>query len=106
MLPKYAVANLSVSRDLGRHLEVFAAVQNMFDEEYFVGSLPTLVGPPRLVSGGLKIQFQPAPTSLCQVRPLTFATTGSPESGYTTMPHGLVPRDLNRVQSLCSRGLP
>ena len=54
VLPKYALVNLSVSRDLGRNLEVFAAVQNMFDEEYFVGSLPTLIGPPRMVSGGLR----------------------------------------------------
>jgi iron complex outermembrane receptor protein len=61
VLPKYSVVNLSVSRNLGRNLQVFAAVQNMFDAEYFVGSLPTLVGPPRLVSGGLKIYFQGRP---------------------------------------------
>ena len=58
VLPKYSVGNLSVARDLGRSLEVFAAVQNMFDEEYFVGSLPTLVGPPRLFSVGFRVRFQ------------------------------------------------
>jgi hypothetical protein len=30
----------------------------MFDEEYYVGSLPTLIGAPRLVSAGLTIKFQ------------------------------------------------
>ena len=58
VLPKYSLGNLSVARELGRGLEVFAAVQNMFDEEYFVGSLPTLVGPPRLFSLGFRVRFQ------------------------------------------------
>ena len=35
VLPKYSLVNLSVSRDLGRNLDVFAAVQNMFDKESF-----------------------------------------------------------------------
>jgi outer membrane receptor protein involved in Fe transport len=61
VLPKYSLVNLSVSRSLGRNLEVFTAVQNMLDTEYFVGSLPTLIGAPRLVSGGLKIHFQGRP---------------------------------------------
>ena len=61
VLPKYALVNLSVSRSVGRNLEVFTAVQNMLDTEYFVGSLPTLIGAPRLVSGGLKIHFQRRP---------------------------------------------
>jgi iron complex outermembrane receptor protein len=61
VLPKYALVNLSVSRSVGRNLEVFTAVQNMLDTEYFVGSLPTLIGAPRLVSGGLKIRFQGRP---------------------------------------------
>jgi len=58
VLPEYSLANLSVSRDLGRNVEVFGAVQNMFDEEYFVGSLPTLIGPPRLLSVGFRVRFQ------------------------------------------------
>ena len=58
VLPEYAVVNLSVSRGLGANLELFAGVQNMFDEEYFVGSLPTLIGAPRMVSGGIRINFQ------------------------------------------------
>ena len=58
VLPEYAVVNLSVSRDLGRYLEVFGALQNMFDKEYYVGSLPTLIGAPRLVSAGFRVRFQ------------------------------------------------
>jgi iron complex outermembrane receptor protein len=58
VLPKYSLVHLNVSRELGRSLQVFASVQNLFDTEYFVGSLPTLVGPPRLVSGGLRVQFR------------------------------------------------
>jgi outer membrane receptor protein involved in Fe transport len=58
VLPRYSLVNLSVSRDLARNLEVFAALQNMFDEQFFVGTLPTLVGPPRLVSAGVRISFQ------------------------------------------------
>jgi outer membrane receptor protein involved in Fe transport len=61
VLPKYSVVNLSVSRDIGRRFEVFTAVHNLFDAEYFVGSLPTLVGAPRLVSGGIKFRFQAGP---------------------------------------------
>jgi hypothetical protein len=30
----------------------------MFDEEYFVGSLPTLIGAPRLVSAGFRVRLQ------------------------------------------------
>ncbi len=58
VLPRYSLSNLSVARDFGRRFEVFAAVQNMFDEEYFVGSLPTLVGAPRLVSAGFRVRIQ------------------------------------------------
>jgi iron complex outermembrane recepter protein len=58
VLPRYGVVNLSVSRDIVRNLDVFAAVQNMFDKEYFVGTLPTLVGSPRLFSVGVRVSFQ------------------------------------------------
>jgi iron complex outermembrane recepter protein len=58
VLPRYSVVNLSLSRDIVRNFDVFAAAQNMFDEQYFVGTLPTLVGAPRLVSVGLRVRFQ------------------------------------------------
>jgi iron complex outermembrane receptor protein len=56
-LPGYTVADFSVSRTLGRNLELFAGVQNMFDQAYFVGTLPTTIGSPRLVNGGVRIRF-------------------------------------------------
>ena len=55
-LPKYAVADLTASHGFGRNLEVFLAVQNMFDAEYFVGTLPTTVGAPRFVSAGFRLR--------------------------------------------------
>ena len=55
-LPSYAVADLTASRGFGRNLEVFLAVQNMFDAEYFVGTLPTTVGAPRFVSAGFRLR--------------------------------------------------
>jgi outer membrane receptor protein involved in Fe transport len=54
-LPKYAVVSLSVSRSIGARVSAFAGVQNLFDREYFVGTFPTTVGSPRLISGGLRI---------------------------------------------------
>jgi iron complex outermembrane receptor protein len=60
-LPKYVLASLTASRAFGRNLDVFFGVQNLADEEYFVGTLPTTVGSPRLVTGGLRVRFAGAP---------------------------------------------
>jgi outer membrane receptor protein involved in Fe transport len=57
-LPKYAIVSLGVSRALSPQVDVFLAGQNLFDQEYFVGTQPTLVGPPRLVSVGLRLRLQ------------------------------------------------
>ena len=56
-LPRYTLASLTASRAVGRNLEFFAGVQNRFDQEYFVGTLPTTVGSPRLVTGGVRVRF-------------------------------------------------
>jgi hypothetical protein len=32
-------------------------VQNLFDTEYYVGLLPTTIGSPRLINGGLRLRF-------------------------------------------------
>ena len=56
-LPKYAAADLVASRALGRTFEIFLGVQNLFDAEYFVGTLPTTVGSPRLVSAGFRLRL-------------------------------------------------
>ena len=51
------VVDFTASRTLGRNLDVFFGVQNMFDQQYFVGTLPTTIGSPRLVNGGVRIKF-------------------------------------------------
>jgi outer membrane receptor protein involved in Fe transport len=56
-LPGYAVVNLTASRELARNLEVFVGAQNLFGQEYFVGTRPTTVGAPRLVSAGVRVQL-------------------------------------------------
>ncbi len=56
-LPGYKVVDLSASRDLGRNLQVFFGVQNLFDREYFVQTNPSTIGTPRLVNGGVRIRF-------------------------------------------------
>jgi outer membrane receptor protein involved in Fe transport len=40
-LPGFVLADFMVSRTLHRNLDLFFGVQNLFDEEYFVGTLPT-----------------------------------------------------------------
>jgi outer membrane receptor protein involved in Fe transport len=56
-LPAYALADLTVSRTVGGHVDAFVGVQNLFDRQYFVGTLPTTIGSPRLINGGLRIRF-------------------------------------------------
>jgi len=55
-LPKYTVADISASRAVSRNIEFFIAAQNLFDSEYVVGTLPTTVGSPRLVSAGFRVR--------------------------------------------------
>jgi outer membrane receptor protein involved in Fe transport len=56
-LPGYSIVDLTASRSLMRSLDVFFGVQNMFDTEYIVGTLPTTIGTPRLVHGGVRVRF-------------------------------------------------
>ena len=56
-LPGYAVADFSVSRDIGRNIQAFFGVQNMFDKAYFVQTNPSTIGTPRLVNGGVRVRF-------------------------------------------------
>ncbi len=55
-LPKYAVVDFTASRAIGRGVEVFAGVQNLLNRQYFVGTLPTTIGSPRLASVGFRIR--------------------------------------------------
>jgi outer membrane receptor protein involved in Fe transport len=56
-LPGYGLASFTASRAIGRNFEAFFGVQNLFEKEYFVGTLPTTVGSPRLVTGGVRVRF-------------------------------------------------
>jgi outer membrane receptor protein involved in Fe transport len=56
-LPGYALASLTISRAIGRNLEAFLGAQNLFDQEYFVGTQPSTIGSPRLVHAGLRVRF-------------------------------------------------
>jgi len=56
-IPGYMVAGLTVSRAIGPNLEAFFGVQNIGDREYFVGTLPSTIGSPRLVNGGIRVRF-------------------------------------------------
>ena len=56
-LPGYTSVDLSVSRNLGRTLQLFFGVQNLLDKEYFVQTNPSTIGTPRLVNGGVRLRF-------------------------------------------------
>ena len=56
-LPGYAAADLTVSRAIGRTVQAFFGVQNLFDTQYFVQTNPSTIGTPRLINGGLRIRF-------------------------------------------------
>jgi outer membrane receptor protein involved in Fe transport len=56
-LPGYATVDLTASREPSRDLQVFVAAQNLFDQQYFVGTLPTTIGSPRFVSVGVRVNW-------------------------------------------------
>jgi outer membrane receptor protein involved in Fe transport len=56
-LPGYTTLEFSASRAITKNFDVFFGVQNLFDEEYYVGLGPTTIGSPRLVNGGLRVRF-------------------------------------------------
>ena len=56
-LPGFTLVDLTVSRSITRNLDAYFGVQNMLDQVYFVGTLPTTIGSPRLINGGVRIRF-------------------------------------------------
>jgi outer membrane receptor protein involved in Fe transport len=57
-LGSYFTLDALVSRRLNHHLEVFGAVENVFNQRYEVGKTPvTTLGPPILARGGIRLQF-------------------------------------------------
>jgi len=57
-LPKYGTLSFTVSRQVAQTLEVFASVQNLFDQTYYVGTGPSLVGSPRIANVGLRLMLR------------------------------------------------
>jgi len=55
-LPPYALFDVTASRTLTRNVDVFAGAQNIFNQQYFVGTLPTTIGSPRLVNVGVRLR--------------------------------------------------
>jgi outer membrane receptor protein involved in Fe transport len=51
------VVDLTVSRAFASNIEAFVGVQNLFDEEFLVGTLPTTIGNPRLANVGIRVKF-------------------------------------------------
>ena len=41
--------------EVGRNLQVFFGVQNLFDQVSFVQTNPSTIGTPRLVNGGVRV---------------------------------------------------
>ncbi len=57
-LNPYFTLDAFISRQLNHKLEVFCAVENVFNQRYEVGKTPlTTIGPPILVRGGFRIQL-------------------------------------------------
>ena len=44
------------SRRISDTFDVFAGAQNLFDQQYFVGTLPTTLGTPRMVNAGIRVR--------------------------------------------------
>ena len=59
-LPGFVLVELSASKRLTRRLQIFAGAQNLLDQEYYVGTLPTTLGTPRLVHAGVRVRFDGA----------------------------------------------
>ncbi len=57
-LPKYTLVDLSASRTIGGGVDVFLAAENLLNKDYFIGTVPTLLGPPRLVTVGFRVHWQ------------------------------------------------
>ncbi|MCA1628239.1 MAG: TonB-dependent receptor, partial [Acidobacteria bacterium] len=57
-LARFSTLDFFAARRVVRHLEVFAAVENVFDRHYAVGRTPvTTIGPPRLARIGVRLRF-------------------------------------------------
>lgn len=58
-LPGFVVLDASASRRVTRNVELFVGGQNLFDREFFVGTLPTTLGLGRALNAGVVVRFAP-----------------------------------------------
>jgi iron complex outermembrane recepter protein len=57
-LPAFAVVDATLARPLGPNLEIFAAVENLFDRQYLVGRAGVdTIGAPRVIRAGLRMRM-------------------------------------------------
>jgi outer membrane receptor protein involved in Fe transport len=56
-LPGYASVDLTALRDVGRNVQVFYGVQNLFNQVSFVQTNPSTTGTPRLMNVGVRVRF-------------------------------------------------
>jgi outer membrane receptor protein involved in Fe transport len=56
-LPGYASYDLTLMRDVGRYVQVFYGMQNMFDKVSFVQTNPSTTGTPRLMNVGVRVRL-------------------------------------------------
>ena len=56
-MAKYKTTNLTATRQLVKGFDVFFGIQNMFNVQYVVATLPTTLGSPRLYNGGFRIRW-------------------------------------------------
>lgn len=57
-LPGYAVVNVRATKKVSADFDVFIGMQNLLNHEYFVATLPTLVGMPRTVQAGVRVMLR------------------------------------------------
>jgi outer membrane receptor protein involved in Fe transport len=55
-LPKYAIVSFQASRAVSRNFELFLGAQNLLNQTYYVGTLPTTIGSPRMVNAGVRVK--------------------------------------------------
>ena len=56
-LPGYASVDFTALRDVGRNVQVFFGVQNLFDQVSFVQTNPSTTGTPRLMNFGVRVRL-------------------------------------------------
>ncbi len=56
-LPKFALVSFSASRNLTKNFALYIGAENLFNQTYYVGTLPTTIGTPRMVNVGLRVRF-------------------------------------------------